>query len=223
LTVHVVSVFVAPGGEHGNPLGVVFDAAHVPARRRQQIAAALGFSETVFVDDRATGAITIHTPVDELPFAGHPTVGTAWLLADEGTPVDALHPPAGEVPTWADGDLRWVRAQPEWAPEMTFRHYPEPATVDELTGPPEDVDTLYAWAWMDEPSGTIRARMFAPALGILEDEATGSAAVRLTAKLGRPLTIVQGQGSWMHTTLAPDDMVDLGGRVVRTGAVPLPH
>ena len=39
----------------------------------------------------------IFTPAAELAFAGHPTVGTAWLLRESGRPVAALHPPAGEV------------------------------------------------------------------------------------------------------------------------------
>ena len=41
----------------------------------------LGFSETVYVDDPDTGQLRIFTPAAELPFAGHPLVGTAWLLS----------------------------------------------------------------------------------------------------------------------------------------------
>nr|WP_275402385.1 PhzF family phenazine biosynthesis protein [Streptomyces sp. SID13031] len=67
---------------------------------------------------------------------------------------------------------------------------------------------------MDEPAGTIRSRMFAPVMGVPEDEATGSAATQLTARLGRNLHIIQGTGSHLHTTLLPDSWTTVGGRVV---------
>ncbi len=94
---HVLRVFTGPAGAHGNPLGVVLDGPAVAPRDRQRMAAALGFSETVFVDDAAGGSLRIFTPTVEMPFAGHPLVGTAWLLRQEGRPIDALRPPAGEV------------------------------------------------------------------------------------------------------------------------------
>ena len=96
-TLHVLRVFCDEAGEHGNPLGVFLDGGEVPPERRQAVAHELGFSETVFVDDAARGEIRIFTPGLELPFAGHPTVGTAWLLAHEGEAVEVLRPPAGEV------------------------------------------------------------------------------------------------------------------------------
>ena len=49
--------------------------------RQKIVATDLGFSETVFVDDPETGELRIFTPTTELPFAGHPLVGTAWLLS----------------------------------------------------------------------------------------------------------------------------------------------
>ena len=53
-TLHVLRVFADEAGEWGNPLGVFLDGAEVPVERRQEVAADLGFSETVFVDDRGT-------------------------------------------------------------------------------------------------------------------------------------------------------------------------
>ncbi len=209
--VHVLRVFLGTDGIGGNPLGVVLDGAAVPEDRRQDVARELGYSETVFVDDAASGAIRIYTPASELIFAGHPTVGTAWLLDHVGTPVDALHPPAGTVKTWRERGLTWVRGRAEWAPTMTFQQFAAVDEVDALTGTDEDV--LYAWAWEDEVAGHVRSRMFGPALGIVEDEATGAAAVRLTDQLGRPLRIRQGAGSLLHTVPGPDGTVDLGGDV----------
>jgi trans-2,3-dihydro-3-hydroxyanthranilate isomerase len=84
----------------GNQLAVFPDAATVPAERMQDIAREFNFSETVFVlppDDAAHARrLRIFTPGAELPFAGHPTVGTAHLLAATGA-----------VPT-VDGDNSFV-------------------------------------------------------------------------------------------------------------------
>ncbi len=72
----------------GNPLAVVLDAGSLAAAEMQAIAAEFNLSETVFVtgiDAAAARAdVRIFTPKAELPFAGHPTVGTALLLAREG-------------------------------------------------------------------------------------------------------------------------------------------
>ena len=55
------------------------------------------------------------------------------------------------------------------------------------------------WAWIDEEAGVLRERVFAEPFGIPEDEATGAAAIALTARLGRPLDIRQGRGSRILT------------------------
>jgi predicted PhzF superfamily epimerase YddE/YHI9 len=211
---HVLRVFVAPGGTGGNPLGVFLDGAAVPDGRRQAVAAELGFSETVFVDDPASGRVRIFTPAGELPFAGHPLVGTSWLLARERTAVAVLRPPAGEVPTFLDGDgVTWIRGRAEWAPQMSFRQFDDPGQVDALDGAPEGLGFVDCWAWEDEAAGRVRARVFAPAFGIAEDEATGAAAVRLVSRLGRPLTIRQGAGSLLHARPGPDGFAEVGGEV----------
>jgi PhzF family phenazine biosynthesis protein len=78
---HLLRGFCDEHGEAGNPLAVFLDGVEVPAASRQAVAGDLGLSETVFVDDAGRGELRIFTPAVELPFAGHPTVGTAWLLA----------------------------------------------------------------------------------------------------------------------------------------------
>ncbi|KAB0266980.1 PhzF family phenazine biosynthesis protein [Microvirga brassicacearum] len=69
----------------GNPLAVVLDAGGLDSAAMQAIAGEFNLSETVFVlppeDPRQRADIRIFTPKRELPFAGHPTVGTAVLLA----------------------------------------------------------------------------------------------------------------------------------------------
>lgn len=214
MKLHVLRVFTDAAGAHGNPLGVFVDGASVPAADRQRIAADLGFSETVFVDDAASGACRIFTPASELAFAGHPTVGTSWLLDSLGSPVDALRPPAGVVRTWRDGDLRWIRARPEWVHPITIERLGSPAEVDALRGAPSDDGSYYAWAWIDEPRGLLRSRYFVPDLGIGEDEATGAAAVVMGARIGRPIEIRQGRGSVLLARPGPEGTVEVGGRCV---------
>lgn len=72
----------------GNPLGVVFDAATLGADAMQAIAGWTNLSETIFLLPPTTPAadyrVRIFTPRQELPFAGHPSVGAAWAVLDHG-------------------------------------------------------------------------------------------------------------------------------------------
>jgi predicted PhzF superfamily epimerase YddE/YHI9 len=210
-TLHLLRVFCAEDGTGGNPLGVFLDGVEVPEERRQDVAADLGLSETVFVDDAATGSLRIFTPAVELNFAGHPSVGAAWLLARERGPVASLRVPAGEVRVRYDGELPFVSARPSWGPDWEFEQLTAPAFVEALDGPPAGRDLLVTWAWIDEAAGSLRARAFGPRIGIPEDEATGSAATRLCAMLGRPLEIRQGAGSRLLARPAEDGFVEIGG------------
>lgn len=80
---HILDVFTDTALA-GNPLAVVLDAGDLDPERCQAIAREFNLSETVFVgeprDPINTAAIRIFTPTRQLPFAGHPTVGTAMLL-----------------------------------------------------------------------------------------------------------------------------------------------
>jgi predicted PhzF superfamily epimerase YddE/YHI9 len=218
-TLHVLRVFTDADGNHGNPLGVFVDGAAIPRDQRQAIAARLGYSETVFIDDVAAGVVDIRTPRSELPFAGHPLVGTSWLLHSLGRPVAELRPAAGEVPTWSDptdptGSTVWIRARADWSPAMTLLEHPDAASIDALDADANDNPFIDHWAWIDHHSGVVRSRVFAPGVGIVEDEATGSAATRVVAALGQAVTIHQGKGSVLHARPGPEHTVDVGGRVV---------
>lgn len=72
----------------GNQLAVFTDAASIPGEVMQQVARELNLSETVFVlppeNPAHTCKLRIFTPAVEMPFAGHPTVGTAYVLAAIG-------------------------------------------------------------------------------------------------------------------------------------------
>jgi len=210
---HLLRVFVNEDGEWGNPLAVFLDGAEVPVAARQRVAADLGLSETVFVDDCAEGRMHIHTPTVELPFAGHPSVGTAWLLRQTETPVEALRPPAGRTGVHESAGVTYVTAPPEWAPPFEYRELESPAQVRTMAPPPGDEGNVYAWAWIDEAAGTLRARSFVPEAGIAEDEATGSAALGLCGRLSRHLVIHQGRGSLLLARPAADGRVEVGGNV----------
>ena len=221
IDVTVLRVFTDPDGKFGNPLGVV-DASTVHPADRQRIATELGYSETVFIDVPEQGASTAHarifTPVTELPFAGHPTVGASWWLREKGIPIHTLRVPAGVVQVSYDGDLTAISARAEWAPEFAIHDL---ASTDDLAAadPAEYPDDIqhYLWSWTDRDQGVLRARMFAAILGVPEDEATGAAAVRITEYLSRDLTIVQGKGSVIYTRWSPEGWVHVAGRVVSDG------
>ena len=91
---------------------------------------------------------------------------------------------------------------------------PSAADVDELGSPPDGFHDPAVWAYEDERQGLVRMRVFPVSLGIVEDEATGAAAPRLGALLGRELTIRQGRGSIMRVRPGSDGFVHVGGRVV---------
>ena len=111
----------------GNPLAVLPEAAGLPPEQMQQVAREFNYSETAFVLPAEQGhdrRVRIFTPGREVPFAGHPNVGTAFVLASLGEfgPVDAPHEvtfeeAAGLVPVSVqrrDGDRIWCELR---APE----------------------------------------------------------------------------------------------------------
>ncbi|AOY00480.1 PhzF family phenazine biosynthesis protein [Jeongeupia sp. USM3] len=137
----VVNVFTAPDGNpfSGNPLAVFPHADGVSDTRMQAIAQQLNLSETTFVrrcaDGHADADVRIFTPGYELPFAGHPTLGTAAVLdAERGLGGEvALHFPAGTVPVSIRDGLATLTAQPP-----RFRDAPDDAILAAALGLPAD-------------------------------------------------------------------------------------
>jgi PhzF family phenazine biosynthesis protein len=87
LTFRLVDVFTSVPFK-GNPVAVVYDADGLPAERMRQVASWTNLSETTFVcaptDPRADYRLRIFSPRSELPFAGHPTIGSAHAVLSAG-------------------------------------------------------------------------------------------------------------------------------------------
>jgi trans-2,3-dihydro-3-hydroxyanthranilate isomerase len=272
----------------GNPLAVVLDAGGLETAAMQAVAAEFNLSETVFVTtvDPAAGRarVRIFTPRSELPFAGHPTVGTALLLAREGLGIETaagrhlvLEEAAGDVPV----DIALLGGQPAHArftaPGTATVGAPlDPGLVapafglgrDDLAGVAPraagfgvpflmlELASLEALGRaasvaLPEPlleaglrhgaylftratgDGSIRARLFAPLLGIAEDPATGAAAAGLAALLATVDPSSDLDGAWrivQGVEMGRRSVIDItaekrGGRLGRVtvagGAVPV--
>ena len=209
---HVLRVFTR-GEAGGNHLGVINDCRDLDTGAMQAIAHDLGFSETTFVtwDPGEVPHVRIFTPEMELPFAGHPLVGTAWVMNMLGpTPTRALRCGVGEVSITVDGETVWVEAalnQPvrdsaessiparaglpepssaktvEMPLEYLILEYPDEETVHTLAPDFEVLGELFGTLTYTRSGERVRARFFAPDAGVPEDPATGSAAVALAARL----------------------------------------
>lgn len=125
----------APRPGTGNPLGVVLDAVDMDTTAMQALAAWLNLSETIFFLPPDAGAdyrIRIFTPGSELPFAGHPSVGAAWIAVTHGlaTPRDGClvqQCEVGLLPVQVEGDAN--------APRITVRS-PRARKLETLAAPP---------------------------------------------------------------------------------------
>ncbi|WP_137939637.1 PhzF family phenazine biosynthesis protein [Chitinivorax sp. B] len=117
---HLVNVF-AEQRFAGNQLAVFEDGTGLDDATLLAIAQQLNLSETTFLypADGATAGVRIFTPSGELPFAGHPTLGTAHIvrrLCSGGDHI-RLSMPAGVIPVWATGDVWTLQANtPSWRP-----------------------------------------------------------------------------------------------------------
>ena len=217
-TVRVLRVFTRDG-DGGNHLGVVEDPAGLDTASMQALAAELGYSETVFFEPER---VRIFTPTAEMPFAGHPLVGSAWVMGkgDDGTS-GTMRIQIGDADYRIVDGKAWVtidqpgsvHTEPEsdaarFGLPPAHRGYLVEMPLPYLVFEYDDCDTIAAAApdmdaiaasgaevYIVAPcTGAMRARFFAPALGVPEDPATGSAATALAA-----VRVAQGQQHGEHT------------------------
>ena len=231
----------------GNPLAVVFDSEGLTAPAMQAVAREFNHPETVFVlppaDPAHRARVRIFTPARELPFAGHPTVGTAVMLGlrDGGAgrqlvleedvgPVRCVFETAGAGRGSAGFVLPQLPAESGTAPDSAavaaalglapaaigfedFRPSRWSAGIpitfvpvagrDAVAGCRPDPDRLVAalgegpvYLFCDEAEEAghaFHARMFAPALGVREDPATGSAAAALAGLIAAHRRLADGE------------------------------
>ena len=194
----------APG--RGNPLAVVLDAAGLDSADMQAIAAWLNLSETTFVlpptQADADYRLRIFTPRQELPFAGHPSVGTAHAVIERGlvTPRDGRlvqECGAGLLPIRADGEGRQRRLHVR-APRGTERTADPTLILPSLRADrrgalrPVVIDNGPRW-WCIELADEAAVRALAPDLDAMArgSRATGAVGVAVFARCtGQPHALV---------------------------------
>jgi trans-2,3-dihydro-3-hydroxyanthranilate isomerase len=208
----------------GNQLAVFTDARDLPEARLQELAREMNFSETVFVypSEAAHARIRIFTPATEVPFAGHPTLGSAFVLAGplqldeialetgqgvvpvrlerEGARIvfGRMEQPIPTVEPYADADGLLAAlgvARSELPVELydnglpnVYVVLPSEREVAELRPDLSRLAELPAVIGVNCSAGSgtrWKTRMFAPAGGVAEDPATGSAAGPLALHLAR--------------------------------------
>ena len=216
----------------GNPLAVFTDAQGLTDAQMQALAAEMNLSETTFVlppQDRAnTARVRIFNRTAEMPFAGHPSVGTGWVLSQMGhgdqlrlevpagvvevriedggaisaapqplslgapLPVETIAACAGLAPAdiaqaahrpiAASVGVQFVIA--EVTPQALSRAAPDLLAFRKAASDhPEHGDHLSLHLYTHDGEGCLRARMFAPNSGTIEDPATGSANATIAALL----------------------------------------
>jgi trans-2,3-dihydro-3-hydroxyanthranilate isomerase len=220
----VVDVFTDKPLE-GNQLAVFTDASGMPHELLQPLAREMNYSETVFVLPKEADGharIRIFTPASEIPFAGHPTLGTAFVLSGP-LQLDEirLETGAGVIPVRLERDGprivfgRMRQPVPTWLPykheedlllavgvdrsELPVEVYdngakhvyvclPSKQEVAELRpdlGRLADLPAVLGISCFAGSGKRWKTRMFAPAGGVPEDPATGSAAGPLAVHLAR--------------------------------------
>jgi trans-2,3-dihydro-3-hydroxyanthranilate isomerase len=136
---YLTDVF-AEGPYAGNRLATVTDAADLSTTEMQNIALAFNFAETTFICGGSAESgfdVRIFTPAAEIPFAGHPTLGTAFLLrhvlhrSDEA--IVHLNLVAGKIPvTFSDDGIVWMRQnQPIFGKQLDHVYVSEQLGIDE--------------------------------------------------------------------------------------------
>jgi trans-2,3-dihydro-3-hydroxyanthranilate isomerase len=119
---YIVDVF-AENKYSGNQLAVFLDAEKLSDEEMLKITREINFAESTFVTavfpESAMATIRIFTPQHEMQFAGHPIIGTSWVLMNkvlENNPQEiTLSVPIGHIPVFQETDLVWLQAaQPEF-------------------------------------------------------------------------------------------------------------
>ncbi|SUV09208.1 MULTISPECIES: PhzF family phenazine biosynthesis protein [Priestia] len=126
----------------GNQLAVFKDAGSLSDKEMQQMAKEINFSETTFITSASPQKgeydVRIFTPTEEVPFAGHPTLGTAYVIREELEEKDTeeltLHYKAGPTPVTYDEqkDVLWMtQGQPTFGKVLDKKQVADVLNLDE--------------------------------------------------------------------------------------------
>ena len=204
----------------GNPLGVVLDAEGLTTAEMQAVANEFGYAETTFVlppaDPAHTAHVRIFTPGVEVPFAGHPNIGTAVVLAGEasrdGRPVPArlvFEEAAGLVPVDLVEEGGMVVGAELTAPEAHSRR-------DHAT--PEQAAACLSLSADDIATDRHGPQVCSVGLPFLIVELRTRDALRRATpdvrEIGRLMPLGGADAIWCYTRdVAPDDEVDVQARM----------
>jgi predicted PhzF superfamily epimerase YddE/YHI9 len=221
LRFHKVRVLCNDKSEFGEAHAVIVEQTRaINPKERQAIAARLGFDETIFINDLATGNVSFFDTTKEVPFAGTAALAAAWFVNKQSDkPVENLICGNKSILTWREDGLTWIATKFDTMPSWNVVQYDSPELINAITSSEAKVlEHTLAWAWEDESKGLIRARTLASDWDIPEVEANGSGSMMLAASLGQSLRIQHGKGSVILAKPCPDSMVAIGGKVVGDGA-----
>ncbi|MEP6931187.1 MAG: PhzF family phenazine biosynthesis protein [Flavobacterium sp.] len=146
LPFYIIDVF-AENKYSGNQLAVFLEAGNLSSQEMQRIAKEINFAESTFITkldfENNIAAIRIFTPASEMKFAGHPIIGTSWVLMHKVFKNEpetiTLQVPIGEIPIRKTEDLIWLKAaQPEFWDVFDKEDFSAFSTLKS-----EDFDTEY--------------------------------------------------------------------------------
>lgn len=120
---YIISDVFSNGKYSGNQLATFFDSAHLTTEEMQNVAGEINFSETTFIlsdkEKRGGYDVRIFTPKAEIDFAGHPTIGTAYLIKHFLSPSNPdlikLNLKVGQISVTVDNGVYWMKQiQPKY-------------------------------------------------------------------------------------------------------------
>jgi predicted PhzF superfamily epimerase YddE/YHI9 len=216
-TAHVVRIFVNEQQEFGSLVGVVVDeSAKISSEKRLRITKKLGFSETVFVNKLNPCDLSIYSKQGEIKFAS-PLLGAVWFVEQKlGKAINSFTCQGERIEVIHDSDLLWLRiTDTSTLPPWKLEELPTPQDEGDLSSVNRSgEDHTLVWAWQDraEECARVRARTFAPAWEIPEEEANGSGCMVLAQSLNSNIQVEHGKGSHVYSIVSTDG-VAVGGRV----------
>ncbi|SRR6266540_5076346 len=161
---YMLRVFTDGQGKFGDAASVVIDEGrHISDSERQGMAHELNTGETIFINNIASANISVIHPQGEIDFAGVGVLAVACLLTKlRDKPTEHILGRGGEITTWQDGNITWVRASLETMPHWQYKQLETAGDVGQIQL--EETTSLQhtmVWAWIEEAKGSIRARTFA--------------------------------------------------------------